>query len=263
MNFETIIFEKEKGIAKLKLNRPERLNALNWIMLDEVGKVIEEVRNDDSCRVLIVTGVGRAFCSGGDIKELQDHFDISQIERRKALSRFHEKIIVAFREIKKPVIASINGDAIGAGCGIAMACHIRISSERARYGFPFLRVGAVSDMGCSYFLPRLVGIGKAMELFLTANLIDSLEAEKIGLINKIVVHDNLEYETTALANRLTEMPPIAIAFIRDLIDKSLNIDLITALENETDKQVICYKSEDHREGVRAFLEKREPNFIGR
>jgi len=263
VDFETIIFEKDGTIAKIKLNRPQRLNALNWAMLNELGMVIEEVRKDDSCRVLVITGVGRAFCPGGDIKELQDHFDLSQINRRKALSIFHKKIIVALREIEKPVIASINGDAIGAGCGIAMACDVRISCEQARFGFPFLKMGVVSDMGCSYFLPRLVGFGKAMELFLTADLIDSLAAEKIGLINKVVAHEKLEYETINLANKFMKMPPLAIAFIKDSLNKSLNMDLITQLEKEVDKQVICYKSEDHREGVRAFLEKRVPNFIGR
>jgi len=263
VDFESVILEKDGAIAKIKLNRPERLNALNWAMFDELGEAITQIKNDDSSRVLVITGAGRAFCSGGDIKEFPDRFDLSQIERRKAISRFHENIIIALRELKKPVIASINGDAIGGGCCIAMACDFRISSERARYGLPFLKLGLVSDLGGSYFLPRLVGIAKAIELFFTADLINSLEAERIGLINKVVAHENLEHETINLANKFVKMSPVAMGFIKDSMNKSLNMDLWTELEDEANKQVICLKSEDHREGVKALLEKREPRFIGK
>jgi len=263
MEFKSILLRQDGPIARIVLNRPKRLNALNWTMLDELGTAIEKIRNDDSCRVLVITGAGKAFCAGGDIKEFPERFELDQIERRNAISRFHKNVIIALREIERPVLASVNGDAIGGGCDFAMACDIRIASEKARFGVPFLRLGLVSDLGGSYFLPRLVGLGKAIELFLTGDLIDAAEAEKIGLIAKVLPHEKLEDETTKMATKLAKMPPIAVRFIKSSMNKSLNMDLIGELESEADKQSICLKSEDHREGVRAFLEKRETNFMGR
>ena len=263
MSNSDIIFKKEDGIATITLNRPESLNALGGTMREDIIDAIQDVKSDKNIRVLVITGAGRAFCAGGNIKDMERmSLEIELVERREFVRSVSHKIITEIRDLEKPVIACVNGHAIGAGCNIALACDMRVASEKAKFGVTFINVGLVSDYGGLYFLPRLVGMAKALELFLTGDVIDAKEAERIGMVNKAVPPEELEKYTYEMAEKLAKKAPIAIGMIKELMYKGLNMDLPAELDLEATAQCICLKTEDHREGVRALLEKREPVFKG-
>ena len=258
-----IIFKKEDGVATIMLNRPESLNALGGTMREDIIDAIQDVKGDKTIGALVITGAGRAFCAGGNIKEMEKmSLEVSLVDRRDFVRSISHRIITELRCLEKPVIASINGHAIGAGCNIALACDMRISSEKAKFGVSFINMGLVSDYGGLYFLPRLVGAAKALELYFTGDIIDANEAFRIGMVNQIVPPDELEKATYELAGKIAKKAPIALGMIKEILYKGLNMDLATELDMEANAQSICLKTEDHREGVRAFLEKRAPVFKG-
>ena len=262
MPYKTIVFEKEEGVATLTLNREKDLNALNLQMFEEIEKAIEDVAKDSGVRALIITGAGRAFCSGVDITFLNNISGISLSEFRVMLAGFQE-VFNKIEELEKPVIAAINGFALGAGCDFALACDIRIASDRAQIGELYVKVGLIPDMGGTQRLPKLVGVGKAKELIFSGDMIDANEAEKIGLVNKVTPADELQAETKKMALKLAKGPSVAIGLAKRAINKGLGTDPKSGLVYEIYGQSLCLQTEDHKEAVKAFIEKREPDFKGR
>lgn len=267
MEFKYIILKKEDNIVTLILNRPERLNAVNEEVFAEMNAALDEVARDPEARVFIITGAGRAFCAGADISSGESRERIMEIgnpaEQRSHLRRGPQTVIKKLHGLEIPTIAMVNGAAVGAGFDFALACDIRIGSETARFRVAFTTIGLVPGTGGAWFLPRIVGIGRAAELLFSGDFIDAKEAERIGILNRVVPPEDLEKETMALARRLAANPPLALKLDKYLMYKGLEVDLDTALEMAATAQTICLASEDHREGVAAFREKRQPVFKGR
>ena len=266
MNYEAIILEKSEGIATITLNRPEKLNALNNKMAEELPQAFDEVATDDSINVVVITGAGRAFCAGADV---QERF-LGTIEKMKrgeinlALEpTFPDIALPALRRIEKPVIASVNGPATGFGSTLTLACDIRIASENARFVAAWIRRALMPDLGASYMLPRTVGLSKACELIFTGDAIDAKEAERIGLVSNVVPHEQLMSTTMELARRLAKGPPIAIQLAKRAIYEAQHMDMEATVEFERLGFAMTMRSEDASEGTRAFLEKREAIFKGR
>ena len=265
MKYETIILEKKETIATITLNRPEKLNALNPKMQEELMDVFAAVEQDNAVRVVIITGAGRAFCAGADIEELF----LKKIEERKkgiiedATQAFIEVACLALAKITKPVIASINGPAIGFGCTLSLACDIRIASEDASFSLAFPKVGIAPEFGSTYFLPRLVGLGKACELVFTAKMFDAKEAKEIGLVNLVTPVDELTKTTYEMASSIAKLAPLAIRVSKKALYQGMNNDLASQLRHEAFALNYLCGTEDHEEGARAFLDKRPPVFRGK
>ncbi len=263
--YQDAIFEKEDGIATLTLNLPERLNALSVGIREALLRAVDDVAQDDDTRVLIITGAGRAFCSGADVRGLAGEAEIRSGEvGRKGIMGPLSLPVLRITRLEKPVIAAVNGVAAGGGFGLAMACDIRIASENARFISVFVRRALPVEWGLSYFLPRAVGLSKALEIMWTGDAIDAREAERIGLVSKVVPADDLMKETRALAAKLAKGPPIAIELIKRATYVGLDSNnLASQLGYETYVAGVCIRTEDFREGVKSFLEKREAEFKGR
>lgn len=261
MGFQQIQMVTEEGVGVLTLNDPDRLNALNQDMLAEIHHVLGEVRTKDEVKVLVITGAGRAFSAGGDIRRMAQRFDEPPPQARERIRNFHAAIL-SIRDLEKPVIASVNGPAVGAGCSLALACDIRMASEKARFGLTHVRLGLSPDGGGMYFLPRLVGAARALELLLTGDLIDATRAEAVGLVNRVVPHGELQEATMSLARRMAKGPSLAMGIIKSTMYRALGMDLGEELELEALSVLVCLKSEDHKEGVSAFMEERAPSFKG-
>lgn len=264
MNYETIILEKRENVATITLNRLEKLNALNPKMRDELLDVFGVVERDDDVRVVIITGAGRAFCAGADI---QESFLAGIEEKNKGIigdvmHNFVEVGPLALVNMSKPVIAAINGAAIGFGCTITLACDIRIASENARFSLAFPRMGIITEFGSSYFLPRLIGMGKACELAFTAKMIDANEAKEIGLVNQVVPASDLIKTSWEMASSIAKLAPLSMRFTKKGLCRGMDNDLATQVQYELFANNYLRGTEDHEEGARAFLEKREPIFKG-
>lgn len=265
MTYETIILEKEEGIATITLHRPERLNAYTTQMGEELVEGLERVDADRDVRVVVITGAGRAFCSGADVK---DNF-LRVLEERKRGERgvpgfsFPERGPMILRNMAKPVIASINGPAVGIGFTLAVACDMRIASENATLGAIFVRVGLTPEFGSTYNLTRLVGIAKACELVFTGKMISAKEAKEMGLLNQVVPADELKAATHELVRSIAQWPPIAIQIAKRGLYQGLDNDLAAQLQFEAFGLDFCRGTQDHEEGAKAFLEKRQPRFEGR
>lgn len=260
MEFETIIVSKENGIATAILNRPERLNALNKKAVEELSLLIRSVSEDEKTKVLVITGAGRAFCVGADF-DLDIFKAGSPIQARIGMSLLYD-LSMKLRALPKPVIASVNGVAAGGGANMALACDMIVASEKASFSQVFINVGLHVDTGGTYFLPWAVGVPKAMELMMTGDFISATEAERIGMINRVVAAEKLKDATVELAQKLAGKPPIALSMIKASVYHNLTGDLASALEREADCQAILLNSEDNREGIRALQEKRKPIFKG-
>lgn len=262
MVYKELILTKEEGVAIVTLNRPEKLNALSGVMLTELPKVLEDIQGDSDVRVMVLTGAGRGFCSGADTSILS-----ATGEGRSSIDSVTERLlgpwVLSMRDMPKPIIAAVNGVALGVGFSLALACDIRIASDNARFSMMFVRWGLIPGCGATYFLPRTVGHSKACELMFTGEIFDAREAERIGLVSRVVPHDELMGVTKELAKRIAGGPPIAVGFIKRAIYKGIEGDLASQLEFETYAQGICFQTEDHREAGRAFMEKREAKFRGR
>jgi len=259
---EKVLLRKEEGVAWITMNRPEARNAWDPEMIHNLAKVLSDVRQDEEVRAVVITGAGKAFSAGGDVK-VQKQFLDQALAARLERATVVQQIPMHIAGMEKPVIAAVNGVAVGAACDMALACDIRIASENASFGEVFIRRGLIPDTGSMFFLPRLVGLAKAKELIFSGDIIDAREAERIGLVNKVVPADKLEIETMELARRLASGPTKAIGLAKKVINKSLATDLETSLDYALHALTVCYYSEDHAEATRAFAEKREPLFKGR
>jgi len=258
MVFEKILLDIDGSIAKITLNNPKTRNALNIDMRTELIYALRDVGENDAVKAVILTGAGDSFCSGGDLKTLED---VTAIEARMRLRKSQE-VIKSLFEMEKPIIAAINGVTAGAGVSIAVACDILIASEKAKFCVAFTKVGAVPDLGEYYFLTLRVGIPKTKELMITGDMIGSREAERIGLVNRVVSHEKLEEECFVIAKRVAKGPSQAYAMIKMALNR-WPAHLEYFLEMERSMQAVAFTSEDFREGRKAFLEKREPVFKGR
>ena len=263
--FENMILEKEEGVAILTLSRPDKLNAMTTKMWRDLPRIINNVREDDEIKVLILTGVGRAFCVGSDVGDrLANRIEGKKIETtRKDLLEPVGYWAYLIRSLDKITIAAINGMAVGAGLSLALLCDIRIASEKARFGAVWVKMGLIADLGATYTLPRTVGTSKALELMTSGEIIDAREAERIGLVTKVSSHNELMKVAKDLATKLAKGPSIAIELMKRGVYKGMHNDMLTQLDFESYAQNLCRQTEDHMDAVRAFLEKREPRFRGR
>ncbi|MBI2862146.1 MAG: enoyl-CoA hydratase [Chloroflexi bacterium] len=263
METEAILYRKERGVATITLNRPEVRNALSYDTVRQISDAIEEAGRDEEVRAIVITGAGRIFSAGGERKELAQFWELPPEERDRTINTTFRRMVKVLRRLPKPVIAAVNGDAVGGGMDLALACDIRIASETARFSEMFVRLGAAPGVSGMYFLPRLVGLGKAAELAFTGDFIDAREAERIGLINKAVPPEELGDEVRDLAERLANGPTKVIGLIKQGLNQSFAQDLDEALVYFTDLTREVVQTEDHREGMRAAIEKRRPVFTGR
>jgi len=258
--YETIRVEQREGVAVVTLNRPDKLNAVTPQMHRELLDAFKRIARDDAVRAAVLTGEGQAFCAGQDLETVTQNPDLDYGE---LLRNGYNPIIEALTSLEKPVVAAVNGVAAGAGVSLALACDLKLASDKASFVQAFVHIGLVPDSGSTWFLPRLVGLTKAMELALLGDKVSAEEAARIGLINRVVPHDALMPEAIALAERLAQMPTRAIALTKRAFYKGLTVPLSEQLAYEAHLQAIAGKTEDHREGVRAFFEKRKPVFRGR
>jgi enoyl-CoA hydratase/carnithine racemase len=264
MESQDIIYTKEDGIATIILNRPETLNALTNAMTRGWVAAIEDAKKDDAVKVLVVTGAGRGFCSGANPRELASRRGSSQsVEQRDAIPNAVGGVIGALLDFNKPYIGAINGPAVGGGMDLASMFDIRIASDRARFGMTYVRMGVIPGNGGCYLLPRIVGVAKAAELIWTGRIIDAEEALRIGYVSKVVPHDELMAATLELVMQLAKGPSVAIQWAKRLIYQCLELDIKAAFEAQRQASAIVSRTEDAREGPRAWVEKREPVFKGR
>ena len=265
MGYQDIILEKQDGIARITLNRPEALNAFREPMRVEIGAAIRDVRDDPASKVLIFTGAGRAFAAGGDVKAMAERAVTGEniLARRHYMRSVVGGVLWELYNLEKPTIAMVNGVAAGGGCNLALACDMIVASEQAKFIQSFVRVGLPPDWAGMYFLPRLVGMAKAKELIFTARPVDAAEAERIGLVNRAVPHADLEPITMELARQLTKSATAAIGLAKTIMHRSAELNFYAFLEYEALATTVGTQTEDHKEGARAFVEKRAPQFKGR
>lgn len=254
----------ENGVATLTLNRPESLNALNAEISTELAEALAAVSADLAVRCVVITGAGRAFCSGADLSDLAPFYESGEkLDLASFLRDRYHPIIEALMSMDKPVIAAVNGVAAGAGASLALACDIRVTSDKAKFIQAFVKVGLVTDSGGSHLLPNLVGVGKALELAMTGDAVDAAEALRIGLVTEVVPHDDLEKATARWAQAFATGPTRAYGAIRKAIRYGASHTLSQTLGYEAELQSGLGASSDHVEAVKSFLEKREPRFEGR
>jgi len=260
--FQNVLTDASGGVGTVTLNRPDKLNAFAGRMRQEIAEAVRQLAEDPAVRVLVITGAGRAFCAGADIGYMRELTEQRNTTAFAELVEAGRHVVTTIRLTPKPVIASVNGAAAGGGANLALACDLRIASDRASIGQTFNRIGLHPDWGGTYFLPRLVGPSKALELVFGAEMIDAAEAHRIGLFNRLVPHDRLAAETRALADTLAAKPPVALALAKEAMYASLDRTLTQALDVELRNQLTCFASDDAREGLKAFLDKRSPVFHG-
>jgi len=265
----TLLFERQGGVATLTLNRPEARNALTTGLFLEMERVLLEVEKDDAVRAVVLTGAGGSFSAGADLKP------VSKEERRRSeapsfpgdaggdILERGNRCILRLRELAKPVLGSINGDAVGIGCSLALATDLRIASDAARFGVVFSRIGLAPDGGASHLLRELVGTAKALELLFTGDLIEAGEALRLGLVNRVVPPDDLADATRDLAERLARGPTLAYGAAKAAVHASADLPFEALLDFEARNQRVVSRSDDVKEGIRSFLERRKPEFRGR
>jgi 2-(1,2-epoxy-1,2-dihydrophenyl)acetyl-CoA isomerase len=258
-----LLVDQSDGVATLTLNRPTVLNAFNEDLLSALTRALREAESSDEVGAVIITGAGRAFCAGQDLQARRAIFERGEVPHLGAgLRDRYKPMIVRIRTMEKPVIAAINGVAAGAGCGLALACDLRTASSDATLIQSFSRVGLASDSGSSYFLPRIVGLGRAIEIAFTGDPVSAPDAERIGLVNHVYPTEDLLPRTRELALRFAEGARRAIGLIKRDFNRALSVDLETALDYESYQQETAGQTADFREGVMAFLEKRPPVYTG-
>lgn len=264
MTYEAIIYDVSDGVATITLNNPDRYNALTIQTYEDLKHALKHIQRDKSIRAVVLTGAGNAFSSGADLVELQSQlgsFDIGDVLRAGLNS-----IALSIRELEKPVICALNGVAAGAGAGLALACDLRIASEKATFVFAaFANIGIIPDAGTTYFLPQLVGVSKAFELAMLAdarNRLTAQEALGLNLVNRVVAPDDIMTETNALAQKMANMATVAVGMTKRAMYKSVERSLREALETEAQLQTATFQTSDFQEGVAAFIEKRPAQFKG-
>lgn len=258
-SFETLLLEREDRVALITINRPEKRNALNIKTREEGAALLDQLREDDSVSVVVITGAGdKAFIAGADIAEFAGRTAITQ---REVMMR--RSLFTAIDTFPKPIVAMINGYCLGGGCELALACDIRVASENAMFGQPEINLGIIPGGGGTQRLTRLVGEGKAMELILTGEIIDAQTAFRIGLVNHVVPLDQLRTKTLDIAKRIAEKGPISLRLAKEAVKLASRTNLDEGLRREVDLFALCFSTEDKDEGVQAFLEKRKPEFKGK
>ncbi len=258
--YKTLIYEKKDNIGVLTINRPEKLNALSNELIEELGMLLDAVEADQEIRVLVMTGAGdKAFVAGADIQELVDR---DALVGRK-VSRTRQGIFSRIENLPIPVIAAVNGYALGGGLELALACSIRISSDRAQFGAPEVKLGIIPGDGGTQRLPRLVGLGRAMEMILTGDFIDAQEAYRIGLVNRIIPHEELMEKAMELSKKIATRPPLAVQYAKEAVNRSQEGDAVSGYVLESYLHALTCTTEDKKEGVQAFLEKRKGAFKGK
>ena len=259
MDYKALTFDLSNRIATITLNRPERLNAINEDMREDFNGLFAELQTNDEIRVVIITGAGRAFSAGGDIEYFERDWNTARFRRENhRLTQFFDELEM----IEKPVLAAINGPCTGAGLQITLSCDIRIASEEARFGFRENNIGLIPGAGGCSRLVKLIGYGKAKELIFMGEMISATEAERIGLVNRVIPHDELLPYTRTMAEHLLTRAPEALGLAKKILWHAVNSDFDTGRALEVLAQSVLIKSKDHREGVRAFREKRKPEFTG-
>lgn len=263
MTHTHVLLRRSDGVGTLTLNRPDKLNAFAGAMRHELAEALLELERDPAVRVVVVTGAGRGFCAGADVGYMAQLVEARDTIAMAALVEAGRRVVLTMRESAKPMIGSINGVAAGGGANLALACDLRIASDRARLGQTFNRIGLHPDWGGTYFLPRLVGPAKALELFWTAEILDADECLRLGLFNRVVPHETLEEETMKLARTLAAKPALALSLTKRAVYQSMRHSLPEMLDYELEAQLRCFQSGDAGEGITAFVEKRAPVFGGR
>lgn len=255
---DTMILEKSEGIATITINRPQKHNALDRLTLNRFKSVLHEIRDDEETRVVIITGAGdKAFCTGTDINWLR------QWDTREELGFNGQNLFTEIENLPQPVIAAINGYTLGGGCELALACDLRISSDKAVFGLPEVDLGVIPGYGGTQRLSRVVGMGRAKELILVGETIDALKAEKIGLVNKVVEPAGLMSEALVTAKKIAGKGPVALRFAKASVNMSASTDITSGLLFEKMALAVLLSSKDKEEGIAAFFEKRTPNFTGK
>lgn len=255
--------ETTAHVTTITLDRPEKLNAFAGTMREELLAALHAAADDETCRVVIITGAGRAFCAGGDVEYMSGLQKNRDVDSFRKLLNAGRDVVTQIAEIPKPVIASVNGIAAGAGCNLALACDYRIAADNAKLGETFVKIGIHPDWGGTWFLPRLVGPSRALELLVTGRMVDAAEALAIGMVDRVVPLADLPEQTLTLARAIAAGPPQAIAYIKRALAASRTNSLPTQVELESEHQVRAFLSNDAAEGMAAFFEKRAPKFGGR
>jgi 2-(1,2-epoxy-1,2-dihydrophenyl)acetyl-CoA isomerase len=261
MGYQSLLLQRTGAVATITLNRPEARNAIDMTLRGELVGALDEVEADEGARVLVLTGAGGHFCSGGDVKTMRArrHSAAEGRGRVQALNR----MVLRLADFARPTIAMVDGFAVGAGTNLALCCDLIVASDRARFGEVFWKIGLVPDGGGTWLLPRVIGMARAKELIFTADVIDAAEAARIGLVNRVVPAADLERVTRALAERIAAAPPAVLRMAKHMMNRSATTDLAAALDLEAFSQGLAISGEDHQEGLAAFFEKRTPTFTGR
>lgn len=260
--YETLLFDRKDGVATVTLNRPKKLNAFDGTMHEEMRAALDEAAADDEIRAVVLRGEGRGFSAGADLAQIIEGAD-GDPDLGAYLRETYSRLVTRLVSMEKPVIASLHGPVYGAGLGIALACDLRVAAGSAKFSVAFIKIGLMPDAGVSFFLPRIVGLGRAMEMSMLGDAVEAEEAHRIGLVNRLVSEEDLAAETEALARKLAALPTRALGKIKQSLYASFESDLESALEAEAEGQTFCGFTEDHKEGVAAFFEKREAKFTGR
>jgi enoyl-CoA hydratase/carnithine racemase len=258
------LYEVQGGVATVTFNRPEVLNALTFDVYAQLRDLFEGLRYDDGVKVVVLTGAGEGFCSGGDVQEIIGELLKRDLKGHLEFTRMTGAVVQHMRLLDKPIIAALNGMTAGAGSVLALAADLRIASERARFAFLFTRVGLTgADMGAGFLLPRIVGLGRAFELLLLGETLDAVTAERYGLVNRVVAHTELLPQAYDWARRLAEGPTLAISMTKRMLNNEHSMDLVAAIEAEAQAQALLLLGADHRIFYEAFTAKQKPTFTGR
>jgi 2-(1,2-epoxy-1,2-dihydrophenyl)acetyl-CoA isomerase len=260
--YETILFEKSGGVANVALNRPKKLNAFEGTMHEELYDALDGAASDEEVRCVVLRGEGKGFSAGADLAQIVEGAD-GDPDLGEYLRSTYSRLVSRMVSMEKPLVAALHGPVYGAGVGIALACDMRIAAESAKFSIAFIKIGLMPDAGVSFLLPRVVGLGRALEMSMLGDAVDAEEAYRIGLVNRVVPDDAIAEEAASLAERLAEMPTSALGKVKHSLYASFESDLDAALEREAEGQTFCGYTQDHREGVAAFFEKREARFTGR
>jgi 2-(1,2-epoxy-1,2-dihydrophenyl)acetyl-CoA isomerase len=260
--FETVLYDEDNGVANIALNRPEKLNAFDSALHDELYTALGDAADDEQIRCIVLRGEGRGFSAGADLAQVVREADGAP-DLGEYLRTTYSRLVKRMVGIEKPIVAALHGPVYGAGVGVALACDLRVAAQSAKFSVAFIKIGLMPDAGVTFLLPRIVGLGRAMEMSMLGDAVDAEEAYRIGLVNRVVADDSLSEEVRNLADRLAAMPTVALGWIKHALYASFERDVETALEAEAEGQTFCGFTQDHKEGVTAFFEKREPRFTGR
>jgi len=261
MDYKTLILKKFEHIAHVQLNRPETMNAFDLVMVDELHSCFNQLSKDKDIRVIILSGANQAFCSGGDVTFLQVINSKSQTEIQSFLLELFQKISIVAK-IEKPVIGALHGFVMGVGFSLALLCDIRLAAMTTKFRPEFPQMGIIPEVGLTHILPSLVGLGKAMEMIITGRRFDSVEAERLGIVNKITPDEKILDEAMALAKKIAGLPPLAVGMSKTALRRGAAGTLDESIESEASLNAFCYRTQDHKEATTAFFEKRKPIIRG-